>query len=467
MSTDIIHGTIITRICGQRDASVRMMDEAIDLINRGTEQAKAAREMANSASSGTVFSLVDRSKDDAYKRLFHSIDAARSSEVFRHHTDAAVWLHLMRVTGMETLMDVTARDEFFAQLSSEVPEVNEDNVRVTLQGLRGDAKLIFQRGLARVFSDLDRRFKSHDAFKIGSRIILTNIFDSWGSWNYHSHARATFCDIERVLAVLDGKEPEPGELQAAVDESRGNSWEARQGVCETRYLRIRTFKNGNAHLWFTRPDLTRKANLVLAEYYGEVLPDGVPGDDQSIKTKSGLPAKNLSYYPTPAPVVKALLHDLYLGDGARTLEPSAGTGHIAIELVALGYEVDAIEVDPERCRELSRIQGVRATCGNFLRRPALPIYDAVIMNPPFYGTHWMEHVVHAFDWLKPGGILRSVLPVTAEVGSSKKHEAFRIWASKRSRSSYRDGFSDLPAESFASSGTRINTVILELRKALQ
>ena len=139
-------------------------------------------------------------------------------------------------------MDATAKGEFFQGLASpdNVPEVNEDNVWSVLEGFRDDAQLVFQRGLARAFSDLDKRFKSHDAFKIGSRIILTHVFDGWGSWSYHSKARAAITDIERVFAVLDGQHPQPGELEKKVKESRPG-WGPQQGVAETPYFRIRTF----------------------------------------------------------------------------------------------------------------------------------------------------------------------------------------------------------------------------------
>lgn len=109
---------------------------------------------------------------------------------------------------------------------------------------------------------------------------------------------------------------------------------------------------------------------------------------------------------------------------------------------------------------------VTVRCANFLRVPAEPVYDAVAMNPPFAGTHWMDHVRHAFDCLTPGGTLHAVLPATAEFGTSRRHEAFRLWLEHETEAtgSWRGRWRDLPAESFAETGTRINTVILRLRK---
>lgn len=61
------------------------------------------------------------------------------------------------------------------------------------------------------------------------------------------------------------------------------------------------------------------------------------------------------------------------------------------------------------------------------------------------------------------GVLIAILPASAEVGSTGKHERFQAWAeSKRQR--YGRLWTDLPAESFASLGVRINTVVLQLTR---
>lgn len=107
---------------------------------------------------------------------------------------------------------------------------------------------------------------------------------------------------------------------------------------------------------------------------------------------------------------------------------------------------------------------LKVTCANFLRLTPAPVYDHVVMNPPFSGTHWMAHVIHAFDFLKPGGKLVAILPASAEVNETQRHIEFRAWVQKVGGSRYGRLFSDLPPESFAEVGTRIQTVILTLIK---
>jgi hypothetical protein len=467
---EILPSTTIDRICALRDAALAQMTAAAASMADAEKAADAANALAKEAYGGDGFHFYDRTRTEEYGRLFTRIDPAKSMEAYRRYVDASVWRHLLNLTGMSTLMDRTARERFDADLAGDVPEVTVDNVRATLEGLLGDAELIFQRGLATAFIGLDRRFKSHDAFQIGARVVLTHVFDAFGMLNWGSRMGETITDIERVFAVLDGHPRDVGSLMTQVQADRGRGTSPRQSMTESTYFRVRTYKNGNAHLWFTRDDLVEKANKVLAAYYGEVLPDAAPGDaeaERDLHSKGGLPSTDLAFYPTPREVVRIAIRELgldYKPETHRVLEPSAGEGNIAEEIAALGVLVNCVEIDPSRAVRLRRrVPSATVVLANFLLMAPRPIYTHVVMNPPFYGTHWMQHVVHAFDFLAPGGTLVAILPVTAELGSSAKHEAFREWATKRSQYG-RLSFRDLPPESFVSSGTRVNTTVLTLHR---
>lgn len=423
-------------------------------------------------------------------------DEAAELESYRKGLDAGIWKTLVDRTGLRQMMDRSEAEAFDRSLQEEVPEVTVDNVVATFERLAGDADLIFARGLARAFIELDERFKSHDAFKIGGRMILTGAFSSFGGSLNYGRTRDTIVDVERVFATLDGEKPAGLSLCQAIDRDRP-AYGAQQSLTESSYFRIRGFLNGNAHLWFTRDDLVEKANKVLASYYGEVLPDAVDpeesGEVNPLRTGRAV-ARDLQFYATPDAVADTLLRDLHL-DGKRILEPSAGEGSICRAVLRdLGAKcreqherwrmwgsrdgkpapeqpriaITAVEVHPDRADALRRIQHVgRVVEANFLSWPPVEgrLFDVVLMNPPFYGTHWMRHIRHAFDHLAPGGVLRAVLPITARIGESKDHLAFRRWAERHRHKWNGRQWRDLPAESFAASGTRINTTILEVWKS--
>lgn len=457
--------TVASVICAHRDAALALAREAAETIARGHELARQAQEHATKAHASAAFHPRDYSQDEAYRSLFARFDAEAAVDSYRKQLDARTWVHLLSMVGVKDLMDRTALEDFDRKLASDVPEVNEEAMREMLADHLERRGFVFARGLARCFADLDGRFRSHDAFKLGARMILTNVLDGDGHLTYHQHRYAMLDDVERVFRVLDGKQGPPERSLSRVLRDERSGWGARKSKHESDYFRIHCWKNGNAHLWFTRNDLVERANRVLADYYGAVLPDAYEPDDSpaDIETVSGLPSKDLAFYPTPEPVVKRMLRGVHLDGSSRVLEPSAGVGNITKIAAAKGAEVVAVELHPRRVRELEalRLPRVSVVAANFLQLPADPSFTHVLMNPPFCGTHWMQHMKHAFDFLAPGGVLVAVLPVSAELGTSKKHEAFRKWATMHAR--YGElRFDSLPAESFAESGTRVSTVVLRL-----
>lgn len=443
-----------------RNMALDTMSEAVELLTRGFSMAAKASELEQHATGGAVFYGDDRRQSEKYRQLFQQWDGPASLEMYRKHLDASCWINAMALCGLDALMDAEAKAEQRRSLCAEVPEITVDNLMATLEHYAGTADLIFQRGLARVFAGLDRRFRSHDGFKLGSRIILTHFFDVWGQVNWSNQSIDKLVDVERVFMVLDQERGDCTSIGHLVRESHGSGLNPRQSETISRYFKIRGYMNGNCHVWFQRDDLVEKANLVLADYYGKVLPDGV-GPEAPPSTAL---AKDLQFYWTPEAVVDRLLKNVYDLRGLKVLEPSAGEGHIAHALVRNGARVDAVEVHPDRAHKCSLLRSpdLEVHNANFLTWDGPRDYDLVVMNPPFYGTHWMLHVRKAFDHLKPGGRLITVLPVTAELGESSKHVEFRKWAQPH-REHYHL-FQDLPDASFADAGTRVHTVTMSLRK---
>lgn len=289
----LVEHNVIAEVVSARSAALAKMDQAIGLIRQGHADATEAEDIAGRAHGGTGFYLNERDKTDTYRRLFEGFDADRSRAVYREHLDARIWMHLLSRAGLSDLMDKTAKDKLYKDLCGDgVPEATEENIIATFRHLAGEARLIFQRGLARAFIELDRRFKSHDGFKLGARIVFTRVFDDWGQWNYHSRMFETLADVQRVFSILDGNRPSGSTLLQQIQQDRQGGLNPRQSETVTPYFKVRGFKNGNAHVWFMRDDLVEKANKVLADYYGEVLPDAVPKagpQEGDLRSQSGAP----------------------------------------------------------------------------------------------------------------------------------------------------------------------------------
>lgn len=467
--TDLMTYDFVATIVEQRNKALAKIEQAKANLVTAIGESKSALNLSRQASNGVIFYSDHRRQKSAYENLFPAMPSDESVAEFKSELDASIWQHLFEHTGLNDCMDAVQKKEWRQLLMTEVPEITEENIRATFEGLSLQAGDIFKRGIANAFSKLDRRFRSHDGFKIGSRIILTHVFNEWGHFRYRSEALDRLIDVERVFAKLDGEVPEGSALMKRIEEDRRTDHGIRpcQSVTETEYFRIKGFKNGNVHLWFKRDDLVEQVNKLLAEYYGEVLPDGMPKTGNTGPEKSTALSKNLQFYATPKSVVERVLSDIYIGDDMRVLEPSAGDGAFVREILQRpGVRVDAVEVHPDRAAILRSIPSNRLEVyqANFLDMPVREAYDLVIMNPPFSRNHWMQHVMHAWDFLKPGGNLVAILPVTAEMGESQRHLDFRAWADKVRGSHWGFLFRDLPEGSFRESGTMINTVVMNMRK---
>lgn len=365
----------------------------------------------------------------------------------------SAWRHVYDGLNIDTIASAADKRRFEQAMEKPAP-FTLDNIRSTFGRFVADPRGNILRGLAEVFCDLDQAYKSHEKVKIGvaglpKRVILSNVTDyGWG--------RDRLQNILNAIAVYQGKPlvtwPEIAALLADGDAlltTRTIEKPQRYSAPEQipvigRGVRLKRFQNGNGHLIF-EPDTLKDINRALAEYYGDVLPDCAEEKPTAKRTSTAV-AKDLQYYPTPVAVVERIVSDLYGLQGARVLEPSCGCGRILDALRKAGADAFGVEVDASRAAQ-SRSKGHSVLQANFLETVPTGDYDRVIMNPPFYGKHYAKHVEHALKFLKPGGKLTAILPVTA------RYDHGLIVDGK---------WDDLPVGSFSESGTNINTTILTI-----
>ncbi len=470
--TALIPWNTIERMVALRDEALRKYEIAHDALTAAQTAIGDAR-AAGAAASMRVNSYNFHTHGDRRERNFLcNLDVAEREAFLaaaRRLTDTGVWAQIVELTELETVMDKEEKDKLRAALVEDPPEVTVENVYATLERFVAEADTIWKRGLANCFSRLDRRFRSHTGWKIGSRVIVDRAFDDWGHWSFSSNHKDTVLDVERVFFLLDGRTQPPhyAGIIAQIDDvrSRGPRLSAFQSVIETEYFRVRVYKNGNLHLWFRRDDLVRKANLLLAEYYGEVLADdGDQGDEGGLSRAKTAPARFFGHFPTPPAVAAEVMRAaaFYRGrDEAgplRVLEPSAGEGNLALPAVEQGGVVDCVEIQPHLAAALEASGRYRRViAADFLALPPSPVYDRIIMNPPFDRERDIDHVMHAMRFLKPDGLLVAVMSAGTEWRSTKKARGFRDHMATR-KASWRD----LPQGSFSEVGTNVNTVILRV-----
>ncbi|MGU9981494.1 DUF4942 domain-containing protein [Phreatobacter sp. HK31-P] len=465
----VIPRASIAEMVLQRNKAIALFESAHILLGETSRALAEARAVGFSASPSNSYTHASRDEQTSFLTGLHVPEQANFMKQATRMIDTTAWARIMEITDLERLMDKKAKDEFRAQMQQEPPELTEGNVMATLEQFFSTADTIFQRGIAECFSNLDRRFRSHDGWKIGSRVILSYAFNEWGSWSHHRGQRDTLMDIERTFLVLDGRSAKHAYagIVGAVDAARGGGHGRRQGDVESDYFKIRTFMNGNCHIWFKRDDLLEKVNQLLGAYYNAGIPqEREPEDDGGLFTPKTSLAKNMGYFPTPDAAAATLLEraSLYRRDdepALTVLEPSAGDGALVRLALKEGAIVDAVELHQDRANSLRGIGARRVTCQDFLT--LLPsadrLYDRVVMNPPFDRERDIDHVVHALKFLKPDGRLVAIMSAGTEFRETRKSVAFRAMVEKMNGS-----FRDLPAGSFSSVGTNVNTVILAIRQ---
>lgn len=174
--------------------------------------------------------------------------------------------------------------------------------------------------------------------------------------------------------------------------------------------------------------------------------------------------RDFDYFPTPETLAVRLKFLAGIGANTKVLEPSAGQGAIAkvIHNAADNVSLDMYELMQSNVDFLKGLNLERGSVYgpvNFLEVDHLPIYDAVVMNPPFGKQADIDHVMHAFEFLKPGGRLVSIMSASILFRDNKKTQLFRQFISERGGK-----IEPLPEGSFKESRTMVRTVVVIIDK---
>jgi predicted RNA methylase len=168
--------------------------------------------------------------------------------------------------------------------------------------------------------------------------------------------------------------------------------------------------------------------------------------------------QDFGYFPTPSDVVDRLIELADIEPAMLALEPSAGQGNIVAAMERAGARVDAVELLLPNVVALSK-QGLARSIVNadFLTMQPAAIYDRVVMNPPFAKQADIKHVLHALKFLKPDGLLVSVMSAGVTFRDDKLTRGFCDLI--RSRGGDIEALDD---GAFKASGTMVRTVIVRI-----
>lgn len=129
------------------------------------------------------------------------------------------------------------------------------------------------------------------------------------------------------------------------------------------------------------------------------------------------------FFATPQPVIDEVMAELDLDEGMSVLEPEAGNGDMADAAREAGGKVDVIEISGQ-LQEVLKAKEHNLVDTDFMSYTGKK-YDRILMNPPFEKQADIDHVLHAYELLKPGGRLVAVMSESTFFRDNKKSVDFR------------------------------------------
>lgn len=130
------------------------------------------------------------------------------------------------------------------------------------------------------------------------------------------------------------------------------------------------------------------------------------------------------FFPTPDTVANEVVDLADIQSGMRVLEPSAGNGQIADAIRATGATLEVAELSYELSNIL-REKGHKVIASDFMEDSIEGDYDRIVMNPPFSKDQDIDHVMRAYELLKPNGRLVAIVSSMAGDRANNKNKAFR------------------------------------------
>ena len=105
-------------------------------------------------------------------------------KVITRNMDRGIWRDLMKKSGMLSLMDAQARDQWDRNLEGdEIPAISEANILSTFEQLHQSKDEVFERGIINIFKGLSWDFKTNSPCSFTKKMIINSlvVYNRWAT----------------------------------------------------------------------------------------------------------------------------------------------------------------------------------------------------------------------------------------------------------------------------------------------
>lgn len=264
--TDVICSTSIERIVTGRNTALKQIETLI-------QQLDDISTLTRSIGGKTAL-------DWAMKQNFRCgcwlmEKPATAMKAITRNLDRSIWRDLMKKSGMLSIMDAQARDQWYNSLEKDdIPAISEANILSTFEQLHQSKGDVFERGVINAFKRLSWDYKSNSPCKFGKKIIVEGLVSHtrWGFSFNGGWRRDQLVDLERMLMILDGKPLPDNRADVACRLGDHISQHKSADSYDDTLFRIKYFQKGTGHITFKRPELIDKMNDIVAKHFPATLP---------------------------------------------------------------------------------------------------------------------------------------------------------------------------------------------------
>lgn len=262
---DIVPSISITNLLSQRNAVLERLAQAVTLIQE-------AHEIASAANLGLPLFTVDNRRCDGVDL----VNPSNPTEALTRATaviDSGAWKHLVSESGLRSLMSAARRKELDEQIHNhKTPPLTREAIAATFASMHANRGAMFDEGVIAVYKRLSWDYRTNLPHKFGCKLIMRCVGAAYGL-GLDCRQCDQLDDLVRVFSVLDSL-PEPDHrtgVYITLSQQAHEQHQYPQHLAH-RYFTMKLYKNRNAHIRFTRPDLVDGLNNILARHYPGALP---------------------------------------------------------------------------------------------------------------------------------------------------------------------------------------------------